>query len=161
MKWIKVNTGDSGEGYELWADDRKLAGISFSKQTLIARVVSNIGKRLFFFEKKGILSSKALMKNEYGITMGVAEQERSGSKKGYMEFDGKRYCYILNENESGDLKLYDEEMKQSLLSCSFNSVSNGFAKTRSLMNTKFPFLLLVLCWYTFEPHTVARAEWAV
>jgi hypothetical protein len=155
MKWVRAKEGYSGEGYELWSDDKKLAGIAFSNLSPIARLVSNFGKRLFFFEKKGFLAPRAIIKNEYGIDMGKVEEEKRGSKKGWLELDGKKYCYVLNENNSDELKVYDEEMKQDLLTCSFNAVMNGFSKTRSLLDTKFPSLLLVLCWYAFQPHAPA------
>ena len=65
MKWISVNNGTSPENFELWGNDKKLADISFSKHTRFARIVSNLGKRIFSFEKKGFLSSKEIIKNEY------------------------------------------------------------------------------------------------
>ena len=158
MKWVSANTEFSGEDFELWSGEKKLAGISFSTRTHIARVMSNIGKRLFFFEKKGLFVPRAVITNEYGITMGKVEEESPGAKKGQLELDGKKYRYVFNENNSGDVKIYDEEMKQNLLTCSFNTITKGFAKTRSLLDTKFPSLLLVLCWYVFQPHTAATAE---
>lgn len=158
MKWIKAQEGSSGEGYELWSGDKKLAGVAFSNLSPIARLVSNFGKRLFFFEKKGFLAPRALIKNEYGINMGKVGEEKRGAKKGWLELDGKKYCYVLNENNSGELNVYDEQMKKNLLTCSFNAVMNGFSKTRSLLDTKFPSLLLVLCWYAFQPHTTVTSE---
>jgi len=156
MKWISINTEFSGEGYELWAGDKKLAGISFSQRTHIGRVMSNIGKRLFFFEKKGLFTPRAIITNEYGIRMGMVDEERPGSGKGHLEFDGRKYTYVLN---SGTLELYDEEMKKSLLSCSFNAVMSKIAKAKSLLDTKFPSLLLVLCWYAFQQqHQTAGPE---
>jgi hypothetical protein len=161
MKWVKAQEGSANEGYELWADDKKLAGISFSPLGPIARLVSNIGKRLFFFEKKGFLAPRAILKNEYGISMGKVEEEKRGSKKGWLEMDGKKYYYVLSDDNNGELKVYDEGMKKSLLTCSFNAVMSGFNKTRSLLDTQFPRLLLVLCWYAFQPHTPMTSRIAV
>ncbi len=158
MKLINVKTGTSGEGYELWADEKKLAAISFSSRSPVARVVSNSEKRLFFFEKKGILAHRTIIKNEYGIKMGEVEEEKPGTKMSRLELNEKNYYYIFNKNNSGELKVYDEATKQSLLTCSFNTVTTGLAKTRSLTDTKFPSLLLVLCWYAFQPHTAVSSE---
>ena len=54
MKWLSVNTGSLNENFELWDDEKKLAEISFTKGTRIARFVSSISRRIFFFEKKGL-----------------------------------------------------------------------------------------------------------
>src|SRR5476651_1188987 len=104
MKWVCVNTGSPDESFELWNQDKKLADISFSNRTRIARIVSNLGRRLFFFEKKGVLAPRAIIKNEYGIKMGKLELEKPGAQKGCLELDGKKYRYVFNENNSGELK---------------------------------------------------------
>jgi hypothetical protein len=155
MKWISVNNG-SEENFELWKDDTtKLADISFSKESRIARFVSKLTRRLFFFEKRGLFSRKAVIKNEYGIKMGDVEELKGG--KGFVEVDGKKYYFVYDQNNSGELELYDESMEKSLLSCSFNTLTNGFNKTKSLLDSKFPSLLMVLCWYVFQPHSANTA----
>jgi hypothetical protein len=149
MKWVSVNNGTAQENFELWGDDKKLAGISFSNTTRIARMVGNFGKRLFFFEKKGLFTPKTVFKNEYGIKMGVIEEIKKG--KGYVELDGRKYTFIYNENNSGELMIYDNGTKKSLLTCSFETFKEGFVKATSLLDTKFPGLLMALCLYTFQP----------
>jgi hypothetical protein len=154
MKWVSVNNGTSGENFELWKDDAtKLADISFSKGTRIARFVSNLTRRLFFFERRAWFSRKAVIKNEYGIKMGDVEEIKAG--KGFVEVDGKKYYFVYNN--SGEVELYDELMEKSLLRCSFNTLANGFNKTKSLLDSKFPTLLMVLCWYAFQPHSANTA----
>lgn len=158
MKWVGTNSKNSVETFELWNNDEKLAGISFSSKTRIGRLVSNFGKRLFFFERKGILTKRAVISNEYGIRLGKVEEDKPGARKGHLEFEGKKYCYVFNENNSGEINLYDAEMKKNLLSCSFISMITGLSKTKSLLDTKIPSLLLVLCWYAFQPDRVVYTE---
>jgi hypothetical protein len=152
MKWVKTNNTSSQENFELRDDEKVLAGISFSKQTRFARIVSDLGKTMFSFEKKGLLKPKKLITNEYGIKMGMVEELKAGSGKGVVELDGKKYNYVYDEDNSGELKLYDEAMEQNLLNCSFNAINLGINKTKSLLDSKFTSLLLVLCWYAFQPH---------
>ena len=158
MKWVSVNNGTSEENFELWKDDTtKLADISFSKSTRVARFVSNLTRRLFFFEKRGLFSRKAVIKNEYGIKMGDVEEVKAGTGKGFVELDGAKYFFVYNQNNSGELELYDESMQKSLLQCSFNTIATGFNKTKSLLDSKFPSLLMVLCWYALQPHSANTA----
>jgi len=158
MKWVKTNNTSSQENFELRDDEKVLAGISFSKQTRFARIVSDIGKRMFSFEKKGFLTPKKVIKNEYGIKMGMVEELKAGSGKGVVELDGKRYNYVFDENNSGELKLYDESMQQNLLTCSFNTINLGINKTKSLLDSKLTSLLLLLCWYSFQPHNTSPVQ---
>ncbi|MBK6380560.1 MAG: hypothetical protein IPO01_08670 [Chitinophagaceae bacterium] len=158
MKWVNVNNNASTENFELWEDEKMLADISFSNQTRFARIVSKLGKRIFSFEKKGFLTQRKFIRNEYGIKLGMLEEFKPGSGKGIVELDGKRYNYVFDENNSGELKLYDESMQQNLLTCSFNAINNGINKTKSLLDTRFGSLLLVLCWYTFQPHHTSQVS---
>ena len=150
MKWVNTNNNSSQEIFELQDDERVLAGISFSKQTRFARIVSGFGKRMFSFEKRGFLNPAKVIKNEYGIMLGRVEELKAG--KGYVELDGKKYFYTYDQDNSGEMVLYDEAMQTNLLTCSFNAINLGINKTKSLLDSKFASLLLVLCWYTFQPH---------
>jgi hypothetical protein len=161
MKWVSVNNGTAQESFELWEADKKLAVISFSNTTRIARIVSNLGKRLFFFEKRGLLTPKAIFKNEYGIKMGKLELQKPGAQNGQLEIEGKKYHYIFNENNSGELKVYDETMHENLITCNFPDTTGGLFKTKSFLDTKLPSLLLVLCWYSFQPRQSHTPEFAV
>jgi hypothetical protein len=158
MKWVNVNKGSSNETFELWAADKKLADVSFSRHTKFARMVSQFGKRIFSFEDKGLFSTRKFIRNEYGIKMGKLEEIKPGAGKGYVEMDGKKYFFIYNPDNSGELTLYDESMQKNLLTCSFNAIVEHLNKTKSLLDGKFSSLLLVLCWYTFQPHTSLSKE---
>lgn len=153
MQWVKVNTGTPAEAFELWSEDKKVAGASFNNASRIVRMASTAGKRLFFYGNKGWFAQKPVIKNEYGITMGRLQAETENGEKGYVELDGKIYHYRLKEDDNTSLELYDDELNKSIASCSFgNAVSKGLTKTKSLMNTRFPQLLLLLCWYSFNMH---------
>lgn len=158
MKLVNVKNTSSKENFELREDEKVLAGISFSKQTRFVRIVSDLGKRMFSFEKKGFLIPKKVIRNEYGIKLGKVEEEKYGSGKGMVELEGKKYAFTYDENNTGDLILYDELMQKNLLSCNFKAIANTINKTNSLLDSKFASLLLLLCWYCFQPHHAAVAD---
>ena len=154
MKWVNVNNTSSKEIFELREDEKVLADISFSKQTRFVRIVSDLGKRMFSFEKKGFLTPRKVIRNEYGIKLGKVEETKPGTGKGIVELDGKRYSFVFNENNSGDLILYDELKKKNMLSCNFKAIINTISKTNSFLDTRFSSLVLVLCWYVLQPHSM-------
>lgn len=156
MKWISVSNNSSKESFELWEDEMKLANISFSKQTRFVRIVSSLGKRMFTFEKKGLFTPKKFIRDEYGVKLGKVEETKPG--KGIVVLNGKKYSFTYDRENTGELVLYDELMQNNLLTCSFKTLNSGLTKTKSLLDSKFASLLLVLCWYTFQPHNGAAAE---
>ena len=159
MKWVQVNSNTPAETFELWNGDNKVAGASFNNASRIIRLASNVGKRLFFYGKKGWFAPKAVIKNEYGITLGKVEAASETGEKGYVELDGKRYMYQLSNDQNTRLDLYDDELNESVTSCSFsNVITKGYTKTTSLMNTRFPQLLLLLCWYSLNMHHSSNGQ---
>ena len=159
MKWVKIDNNSSKEIFELREDEKVLADISFSKQTRFVRIVSDLGKRMFSFEKRGFLHPFKIIRNEYGIKLGRVEETKPGAGKGYVVFEDKRYFYVYDKDNLGEVSLYDDEtMQRSLLKCSFNAITLGLNKTKSLLDTKFASLLLMLCWYTFQPHNNAVGD---
>jgi hypothetical protein len=153
MKWVQVSTNTPSETFELWNDTAKVAGVSFSNTSRIVRMVSAAGKRLFFYEKKGWFSPKAIIKNEYGITLGKLQTPAENTARGFIELNGKKYHYNINPHDNTKLDLYDAELNKNIASCSFKSVlTKGYNKTSSLMNSRFPQLLLLLCWYSLHLH---------
>ena len=158
MKWVSVNNTSSKEIFELREAETVLADISFSKQTRFVRMVSDLGKRMFSFEKRGFLHPFKIIRDEYGIRLGKIEETKPGAGKGYVELDGKKYFFVYDQDNSGELVLYDELMQTNLLTCSFNALALGINKTKSLLDGKFASLLLMLCWYTFQPHNTALTK---
>ena len=156
MKWVNVNNSSTKESFELWQDEKVLAGISFSKQTRFVRIVSDLGKRMFSFETKGFIKHAKVIRDEYGIKLGKLEEEKPG--KGTVELDGKKYFFVYDKDNLGELRLYDELMQKNLLTCSFNAINLGINKTKSLLDSKFASLLLLLCWYSFQPHNTETAK---
>jgi len=155
MKWVITNNSSSQENFELIEDEKVLAGITFSKQTRFARIASHLGKRMFSFEKRGFLKPGEVIRNEYGIKLGKFEEIKPGAGKGMVKLDGKKYFFVYDQHNSGELVLYDELMQNSLLKCCFNAINPGINKTKSLLDNKFASLLLVLCWYSFQPNNTA------
>ena len=154
MKWVNVNNNSSGNHYELWKEDQKLVSLSISNCTKITRIECAADKRLFFIEKKGFLQSHTVIKNEYGILMGELHGETWEADKGIIELDGKKYAYSLTTDEEPGLVIYEDLTKKPLVKCTLAAANDEAAavmkKSRSLHDTKYPILLMALCWYLLK-----------
>ena len=60
--------------------DKKLPAHHFNNASRIIRLASNVGKRLFLWQK-GMVCPKAVIKNEYGITLGKVEAASETGEK--------------------------------------------------------------------------------
>ncbi len=161
MKWVRANNDNPTENFELWEENKKLVQITFSKYTRFARTVSKLGRRIFAFEKSGLFSPKKYIENEYGVKMGKVEEIKPGAGKGFIELDDIKYYFELDQHQSGEVKIYDELKHNKLLNCSFGVLAKGFTETKSLVDSRFTSLLLVLCWYAFQPHNASSFSGSV
>jgi hypothetical protein len=151
MKWIPITTNTTAHAFELWNDTAKLAGVTFSAAQRSIRLATQAGKRFFFYEKKGWLKPTAVIKNEYGVTVGKLHVPASNTAKGLIEVDGKKYLYAINTVDNSKCDLFDTVTNQNIASCNFNNILGaGLQKTSTLMKSHFPQLLLLLCWYSLH-----------
>ena len=146
---VSVNNGALNETFELWEADERLANISFSGRTRFARMVSRLGKRIFSFEDKAFFLPKKThpQRIRYPHGQGGRTEARVG-KKGVVEMDGRKYVFVYNQDENGELTSL---MNPCSATCS-PAVSipspNGWVKqNRCCSAAAFASLLLVLCWY--------------
>ena len=164
MKWVSVNNSSAGQHYELWNAEKKLVSLLISNQTKISRIECATDKRLFFIEKKGFLHNKTVINNEYGIRLGELTSENREANDGFIELDGKKYCYAISDHTDAELVIFDESKTNALVTCSLSSVFDEVAavskKSRSLHDTKYPCLLMALCWYLLKSKSVDSAIFA-
>ena len=155
MKWVSVNNSSASHSYQLWDEEKKLVSLAISNQTKICRIECASDKRLFFIEKKGFLQSKTVIKNEYGIHLGELTGENREANEGMIVLDGKKYTYSFGAGSDDELVIYDERKTRPLVSCSLSSVHDGIPavvkRSKSLHDTKYPYLLMALCWYLLKP----------
>ena len=154
MKWVSVNNNSSVQNYELWDAEKKLVSLSISKSTKITRVESASDKRLFFIEKKGFLHSKTVINNEYGVRLGELTSENWDANEGVITLEGITYSYAFSDDSEAELILYDETKTKPLVHCSLSSFKDDASavvkKSKSLHDTKYPSLLMALCWYLLK-----------
>jgi hypothetical protein len=159
MKWVSVNNSSSSQHYELWDGEKKVVSLSISNQTKISRIECATDKRLFFIEKKGFLHSKTVINNEYGIRLGELIGENWEANEGMIELDGRKYWYTISDHDEAELVIYNESKSKALATCSLSSVCYEVAavanKSKSLHDTKYPSLLMGLCWYLLKSKSVS------
>lgn len=160
MQWVNVNNSSAGHYYELWDGENKLVSLSISTCTKITRIQIASDKRLFFIEKKGFLQNRTVIKNEYGIPMGEMQGATWEADKGSIELDGKKYAYTFNDtNEEPSLVIYEELSNKPLVSTRFSAEQDEVValvkRSMSLHDTKYPSMLMALCWYLLKTNETA------
>lgn len=160
MRWKTVLNTARKKVYELWHKDKYVLSLTYNDAAGTARIESSDEKRLFIIRKEGILKNKTVLINEYGFQVGRLGNE---NKENFIEFDGERFFYTINNNDSARLIIYKESPDQPLLVCDLSAVpgntnpitlksNEAIAKTNDVVS-----LLTSLCWLLFQPFAKTKA----
>lgn len=138
MKWVMVkHASPSVQKYHLVEGVSKKAVLKYNLLQQSVRVSNDDTQRVFFLERTGFWNNKTIFKNEYGLEIGKMSFEK-GFHAGALEVDGKKYHYVIQDNE---LVIYDE-LSQPVLTCDLSS--SGYKADQDLSS-----LVLGLCWYFY------------
>ena len=164
MEWINIIKGSLSDVFELWHQGKKMLNLSFNKKTRTTRIEGPNDRRVLFIQRGGFLHhNRIIIKNEYGIRIGEIESGKQQNDEGFIEVDDQRYYYVLTNDTGAELKLYEDETKEVLItSCNLSALTAGALSRQpgSLNDTSYPVLLTGLCWFLFHPQKGNTVEFA-
>jgi hypothetical protein len=98
------------------------------------------------------LKNKTVLCNEYGIRLGHLVND---SKEHYIELNGERFFYAIDNGEKPQLIIYKESKSNPLVICDIdiNKNSNSLFVSKGVTPDAkvYSSLLLALGWYMFLP----------
>jgi hypothetical protein len=152
MKWQIASSTAKQEIYELWRKEKKLLTLEFHPSTNSARIEYAGEKRVFLVRKEGFLKNKTVLCNEYGIRLGHLVND---SKEHYIELNGERFFYAIDNGEKTKLIIYKEAKSNPLVVCDIdiNKNSNSLFVSKGVTPDAkvYSSLLLALGWYMILP----------
>ena len=146
LKWLASNPNAADDIYEWWDEQKKILSVTFNEFSGSAKVESEFARRSFKIEKEGFLRNKTVIKNEYGINIGILDRNFLFDKEGEMHLNDQHFHYSITSNTT-EVSIYKKTDKTPFLSCSLSVI-------RTLATTsleKFHCLLAALCWSFFLP----------
>lgn len=153
MKWESVKSAIGYPVYTLWNNGRKIVTLVFNSSSKAARIDYEDEKRVFLIRKEGFLKNRVVLRNEYGVLMGVAASDMNGD---FIEVNNERFFYNVETNDEPAITLYKESKDKPLAVCQLNLEDKDMlidlsGKNRSIKDDTRYSLLMTLCWYLFQP----------
>lgn len=141
MKWVMVkHASPSVQKYHLFEGVAQKAVLKYNLLQQSVRVSNDDTQRVFFLERSGFWNNKTIFKNEYGLEIGKMSFEK-GFHAGAIEVDSNKYHYVIEDNPTQQVVIYDE-LSNPVLTCDLSAA--GYKPEQDLSS-----LLLGLCWYLF------------
>lgn len=153
LHWYAASSKPGTDLYELWKDEKKIMSLEFNQFSHTAKIDCLNTRRNFRIEKEGFLRNKTVLKNEYGVKVGLLGFEGWHNDQGFIELNDKRFYYTKKNKACTDLIIYKKNKKRPLLVCGFteqeSNASIRFEKDKD--DDKYSCLLMALAWFLFMP----------
>ncbi len=152
MRW-ELKPGAAGhETYHLYKDGKKLVAFSINSFSKMARVECTFPKRIFQIKKEGFLRNKTVLRNEYGVKIGVINY-----KEHLVQINDDRFFFQARHVPHAELIIFRESKEKPILSCNHipgdvNHTSD-FVEYQEMGEDLHPGLLMSVCWYMFRELT--------
>jgi hypothetical protein len=138
MKWVQISSNSSHQVYELWNNEEKLIAFSYHVVHGTIRIVSD-EPRVFLLRKEGFLKNRTVLLNEYGFKMASLFEETETSS-GHIEIDEKKFRFSIHNRLYKEVFIFSADSEKPFITCDLPPALNNYKA-----------LLLVLCWYKFQP----------
>ncbi|MCU0323173.1 MAG: hypothetical protein MUE72_12210 [Chitinophagaceae bacterium] len=153
LYWLNTSNTNEIELYELWDAEKKLLTLLFNNFSHTAKVECLSSRRMFKIEKDGLLKTKTIFKNEYGVKIGQFAQEHWYNHEGLIELNEEKFHYTTHNNPLAELIIYKDNPKQPLLVCGLQ-LNNGETSVhfqKHHQSDKYSIFLMSLAWFLFLP----------
>ncbi len=156
MRWETVPTNISDlEEYQLTDGDQVRVTVKYNAQQHTARINTNDSKRMFFIQQHaGILKSKTVFTNEYGVEIGKLSTDNFHNNIYTLDLQGKKYHIAYRHDSDNELVVYKKSVNDPIAKCGMQAENNKtYEDLSSKAFTNLSSLILGLCWYLFSPVT--------
>lgn len=150
MQWIMVkHASPSVQKYHLCEGTDQKVVLKYNLLQQSVRVSNDNTQRVFFMERSGFWNNKTIFKNEYGVEIGKMAFEK-GFHAGTIEVDGNKYHYVIQDNATQELVIYND-LSHPILTCDLSAA--GYKPEQDLSS-----LVLGLCWYVYPSSGVQNTR---
>jgi hypothetical protein len=159
MNWETVTSGIGYKAYALWSNGRKLLTMGFQPSSNFVKIESEGEKRAFTIRYEGLLKTRMVMRNEYGIRIGQVSTE---NREHLVAFNDEKLYYTITNDKEPQVIIYKESPDQPLAVCDLKLDNDKSIIPSVKPSATHQSLLLALCWYLFQ-HVASKenaAEYA-
>jgi len=145
MNIVSVKSILGQQDYLLKEDDKTVLKLRYKNDLHIARVETEQERRVLIIEDEGLLRTKLVLKNEYGIRIGSLNYDNFSVTHGTVDIENTKFRFYVNDQASTELHIYKGSRKNLIYSCqlSFEDV-----KAKDIKQP-LASLIISVSWYLF------------
>ena len=111
----KINDGN--DEFLLAEKDKTILKVRYRRDLHTARVEAINERRILIIENEGLLRTKLVIKNEYGVLIGQMIFDNWSDSQGSVQIETIRYKFILEGSSPQELFIYKNSRKNLIYQC--------------------------------------------
>lgn len=142
MNIVSVQNNPGQEDFLLKEDDKTVLKLRYKNDVHVARVETEKERRVLIIEDEGLLRTRLVLKNEYGIRIGSLNYDNFSITHGSVDIENTKYRFDVKQHESLELRIYKGSRRNLVYNCRL-AIEDKNSKTALAS------LIIAVTWYLF------------
>jgi len=145
MNIVSIKQLPGQQDYLLKEDDKTVLKLRYKKDLHTARVETEKERRVLIIDDEGLLKTKSVLKNEYGIRIGSLNYDNFSDTQGSVDIENIKYRFIVKNSETSELNIYKGSRRNLVYNCQlvFDDISSRIKGSQKSS------LIIAVSWYLF------------
>ena len=153
MNIVSVKQSPGQQDYLLKEEDKTVLKLRYKQDLHTARLETEKERRVLLIEDEGLLRTRLILKNEYGVRIGSLTYDNFSDTHGSVEIENTRYRFIVQHGSAPELNIYKGSRRNLIYTCqlSFDDDNSKAAKVRPSS------FIIAVSWYLFLKGTATAS----
>ena len=145
MNIVSVKQLPGQQDYLLKEDDKTVLKLRYKNDLHTARVETEKERRVLIIDDEGLLKTKSVLKNEYGVRIGSLNYDNFSDSQGSVDIENIKYRFNVKNGETPELNIYKGSRRNLVYNC---KVAFDDIKSR-IKGSQTASLIIAVSWYLF------------
>jgi len=150
MNIVSIRQLPGQQDYLLKEDDKTVLKLCYKKDLHTARVETEKERRVLIIDDEGLLKTKSVLKNEYGVRIGSLNYDNFSDSQGSVDIENIKYRFNVKNGEVPELNIYKGSRHNLVYNCQL--VSDDISSR--IKGSQTASLIIAVSWYLFLKEAV-------
>ena len=150
MNTVSVKHIAGQQDYLLKEDDNTVLKLRYKKDLHSARVETEKERRVLIIDDEGLLKTRLILKNEYGVRIGSLMYDNFSDTHGSVEIENIKYRFVITHGSTPELRIYKGSRRNLIYTCQLSFDDDNSREVKSQPAS----FIIAVSWYLFLKGTV-------
>ena len=145
MNIVSVKNISGQQDYILKEDDKTVLKLRYKRELHTARIETETERRVLIIDDEGLLRTRLILKNEYGVRIGSLSYDNFSDTHGSVEIENTKFRFRIQHNPKPELYIFKGSRRNEIYNCqlSFDDTND------KEISSQPPAFTIALSWYLF------------